>query len=363
MNKEKHVLVINTIGLSLEGISSVIYNYSIAMDRSGLQFDYITFEDVDAKIKEKFEKLGRVITVPNRKQHVLKYIAAMMGVLSEGYDIVHIHGNSGTMAIEAFLCRVHRIQNIIVHCHNTTCNHPIVNNILSPIMIRLSDYLLCCSEESGEWLYKSKPHIVLNNAIDIDAYSYNDSIRKEYRERFCVNEDVVVLGHVGRFSEQKNHRFVIDIIEQYRKINDRFLLLLVGIGPDMDAIREQVSAKGLQDNVLFLGERNDINLLYSAMDLFILPSKWEGLPVVLLEAQASGLPALVSDVVTKEARCTNGLYFYSLEKSAEDWAKRVHEIISNPYPRFDAKDVMYKTKFNIKNEAEKLRAIYLSRES
>lgn len=363
MNNEKRILVINTIGLSLEGISSVIYNYTTAMDRSGLQFDFIAFEEVDEKIKERFEKLGKVITVPNRKQYVLKYIVAMMRVLSKGYNVVHIHGNSGTMAIEALMCKLNKIQNIIVHCHNTTCDHPIINNILSPIMVRFSDCLLSCSEKSGRWLYKSAPYIVLNNAIDIEVYGFNDSIRKEYRKHFCIDDDVAVFGHVGRFSEQKNHRFLIDIMEQYRKINNRFVAFLVGIGPDMIDIREQVSAKGLQQNVFFLGEREDINFLYSAMDLFILPSKWEGLPVVLLEAQASGLPALVSDVVTKEARCTDSLYFYSLENSAEDWAKRIQEIIGNHSSRFDAKDLMNKTKFNIKKEAEKLRTIYLPLES
>lgn len=354
------VLVINTIGLNYEGITSVIYNYLSSMDRDNLEFNFISFEGMDKELKSKFERFGIVFIVPKRKSNVKSYIKSVNNILKNHYDVVHIHGNSGTMAIETLLSKLHGIKKVIIHCHNITCNHPIFNKLFTPVMKYTADIYIACSNAAGRWLYGKSKYIVLNNAIDLDKFKYNDSNQKSCRMEFGLNNEFVV-GHAGHFDKQKNHTFIIDIFAELHKKECDTKLLLISDGPEMEEIKNKVVLLGLEQDVIFAGRRGDMDRLYQAMDLFLLPSLWEGLPVVMLEAQACGLPVLVSDAVTKEAKCTKQTQYLSLDFGAEYWAEKILEIKKTGYIRnSDAANEIRQHGFDIKTEAYKLQEIYLN---
>lgn len=353
----KRVLVISTLRLNYEGITSVIYNYISNMNRENLQIDFIAYSDINFDLKKQFEGIGKVRIVPTRKGDFKKYVKGLKKVLSNKYDVVHIHGNSGTMAIEAVIARIYRVKKIIVHCHSTTCNYPILNKILTPIMKIVSTDFVACSNDAGKWLFK-KNYMVFNNAIDLKKFEYNKVIREKYRKQLDL-ENNFVIGHIGHFREQKNHHFLIDIFKELHKICPEAKLLLVSDGPLFEDIKNKVNKFNLQNDVIFLGRRNDVDKLYQAMDCFVFPSKWEGLGMVLVEAQASGLPCCVSDVVPLEAKCTDIIYYKSLSDNAKEWAKFIINIKNkNNNRNISFGDKIRNCGFDIKYEAEKLNKLY-----
>ena len=356
----KKILVINTVGFDFEGISSVIINYLGRMNQDGLMFDFIAQPDIREEIRETLKLLGNVIIISGRKQNTRGYIAGLNNVLKNKYDVIHIHGNSGTMAIEAFLAKVHHVKKIIVHSHNTECDHHMMNQIFKPIMKSLSTDFLACSEASGKWLYGSKKFVVLNNAIDLERFRFNQQDREECRAEFSLKNEFVI-GHIGNFIEQKNHDFLIEVFREFHKTNADSRLLLASDGPLMGKIQRKVVQYGLKDVVIFAGRRKDVERLYCAMDVFVFPSLWEGLPVVILEAQAAGLPCIISTNVTSEVVCTNAVICKNLSDTAKAWANAVMDMkIDINFRNFDLNMNILKNKgFDISKESQKLRRIYL----
>ena len=356
----KKILISPTLGLDLEGITSVIYNYTKAMDRSDLQISFLTYGDLKPAVRERFEALGEILFVSDRKQSTLAYVKDYVALLKKHrFDVVHINGNSGTMVIEVLLAKLCGVKNVMVHGHNTKTNHPIVNAILKYPMMWLSQQCIACSEGAGKWLYGTYPHMVLNNAIALSNFRFQETLRQQYREEFGAGKDFLI-GHVGHFSEQKNHFFLIDIFAAFHKLEPASKLLLISDGPRFEQVKEKVADLGLQDAVIFAGRRGDVAGIYSAMDLFILPSCWEGLPLVMVEAQANGLPVLVSDVVTREAKCLERVCYKPLEDGAESWARSLQELQHGSFGRQDDVLPAIAAKgFDIQQEAETLRNMYL----
>lgn len=356
----KKILIMPTLGLDLEGITSVIYNYTKAMNREGLEISFLTYGDLKPVLRERFEALGEILFVSDRKQSTVGYVKDCMTLLrSRRFDAVHIHGNSGTMMIEVLLAKLCGVRNVMVHTHNTRTNHPVVNTLLKHPMMWLSQECLACSEGSGKWLYGKHPHKVLNNAIELSNFRFCESLRQRYREEFGIG-DGFLIGHVGHFSEQKNHFFLIDVFATFHKLEPASRLLLISDGPRFQQVKEKVAALGLQDAVIFAGRRSDVAGIYSAMDLFILPSCWEGLPLVMVEAQANGLPVLASDVITGEAKCLDRVYYKPLEDGAESWAGELQRLKNCFFDRQEGVLTAVAEKgFDIQKEAEVLRNLYL----
>lgn len=356
----KKILIAPTLGLDLEGITTVIYNYTKAMDRSGLQLCFMTYGDLKPAVRERFEALGEILFVSDRKQSTLAYVKDFAALLkAHSFDVVHIHGNSGTMLIEVLLAKLCGVKNVMVHAHNTRTNHPVVNTLLKYPMMWLSQECIACSEAAGRWLYGNHPYVLMNNAIDLSNFRFQESLRWKYREEFGVNEEFLI-GHVGHFSEQKNHFFLIDVFAAFHRREPDSKLLLISDGPRFDQVKEKVAGLGLQDAVIFAGRRSDVAGIYSAMDLFILPSCWEGLPLVMVEAQANGLPVLASDAVTKDAKCTDRACYEPLDKGAEFWAQCLQNLRKAGFDRReDTRDAIAQKGFDIQTEAQKQRDLYL----
>lgn len=224
------------------------------------------------------------------------------------------------------------------------------------------DYVFACSKSAGEWVYGknlwNEKGIVINNAIDVDKYIFKEDIRILVRNKLDLKNKLVI-GHTGKFLDQKNHEFIIDIFEKVHEKNHDSILILVGQGPLENNIRQKVKNKNLIDSVMFLGMRNDVNELLQGMDIFLFPSKYEGLPVSLVEAQAAGLKCIVSDeVISKEIAITNLVEFISLNKDAEYWS---NEILKNyPYNRKNTRKEIIKAGYSVKESVKNIEEFYLN---
>ncbi len=368
MKKKEPIRVGHIIGKWLGGgVESVVMNYYRHIDRSKIQFDFICDSDSTNIPYEEIEKLGgRVILVPPY-QKVFKYIKELKKVFKENnYKIVHSHINTLSV-FPLYAAKKAGVKVRIVHSHSTTNKKEKKKNLMKQVLRPLSkiyatDYF-ACSELAGRWLFGNKIYdegkvFILNNAIDVENFAYNEKIRKEKRKELKIKDSTLVIGHIGRFVAQKNHTFLIDIFNEVHKKNKDSILLLVGQGPLMDEIKEKVNDLNLTKYVKFLGQRNDVNELYQAFDVFVLPSLYEGLPVVGVEAQASGLLCLLSDDMTKETKILDSTKFMSLNESANKWANK----LLKEYSKFERKNKIEefsKNGFNIRQEVKKIENKYI----
>ena len=228
--------------------------------------------------------------------------------------------------------------------------------LLRPFAAVYPTRLCACSRTAGSWLYGEKPFRVFNNAIELDRFTYDASKRKAVRQELGLGDELV-LGHVGRFCYAKNHEFLLDVMAEVCKQRPGAVLLLIGEGENEAAARRKAEALGLQRNVRFLGRQSDPAKFYQAMDAFVLPSRYEGVPVVGVEAQASGLPLICSDKVPKEIGVLSTTKFVSLQAPLEIWADT---IICNAEKttRRDTSAEMRAGGFDIVTEAKKLEEFY-----
>lgn len=349
------------------GVEAVVMNYYRHIDRNKIQFDFICDSDSTNIPYEEIENLGgKVILVPPY-QKLFAYHKELKKIFKENnYQIVHSHINTlSVFPLYAAKCAGVPVR--IAHSHSTTNKKEwkknLMKQVLRPFSKVFATHYFACSELAGRWLFGSKEYdkgnvFLLNNAIDVDKFKYDEKVRKEMRKELKIKDDTVVIGHIGRFMPQKNHDFLIDIFNEYHKLNSNSLLLLAGQGPLQDEIKEKVKNLNIDDSVKFLGQRNDANKLYQAFDLFLLPSLYEGLPVVGVEAQAAGLLCILSESMTKETKVLDSTKFISLEKSTNDWANIINKEITN-YKRKDTSKDITDNGFNINNEADKLVCKYL----
>ena len=365
--EEQPIRVAQIIGKWIGGgVESVVMNYYRHIDRTKIQFDFICDNDSTNIPYEEIEKLGgKVILIPPY-QKVFKYHKTLKKVLKDGnYKIVHSHINTLSMfSLCAAKCAGVPVR--IAHSHSTTNKKEKKKNLLKQVLRPFSrlfatDYM-CCSELAGRWLFGNKEYdkgnvYLLNNAIDLDKFKYDEKVRKEKRKELNISDDTLVIGHVGRFVEQKNHRFLIDIFNEVHKEEKNSILLLAGQGPLMDEIKEKVRKLGLKDNVNFLGQRNDINELYQAFDVFLLPSLYEGLPVVGIEAQTTGLLCVFSDDMTKETKVLDSTIFLSLEQSNKKWVDCILKTFKE-YKRKDSRNEIIDSGFDIIKESKLLEKTY-----
>lgn len=352
------------------GVGAVVYNYHSNFTNKDLIIDYLIFSDEqDGDFDQKVKKLGaNVYILPALKYSRLFKLSNLFNCFlknrKEKYDILHLHSvNIGFLVFP--IAKKNKIEVLISHSHATMYSDKKINSIRNYILClplkKISNVYFSCSNAAGEFLYgKSNVDrgnvIIINNAIDCEKYKYNIEFRNQYRKLLDLNNKFVI-GNVGRFNEQKNHKFLIDIFYNIQKIKTDSVLLLVGEGPLLDKIKNKVINLGIEDNVIFLGKRNDIDKILQAMDVFVLPSLYEGLPVIGIEAQTAGLPCFISDNVTKEVGIANVTY-KSLQQSAQNWANDIVKFYDN-YIRKDETKQMIHSGFDIKVESKRLEQIYI----
>ena len=310
------------------GLETMLMNYYRHMDRSKVQFDFLVHRDFEAYYDKEIQSLGGNIyhisrLIPWRKSYRIelkKFFAE-----HPEYKIVHVHQDC-LSAVALQCAKESGIPVRISHSHNSNQNKNLKYFVKLYYMKQIPMYatdLFACSKLAGEWMFDGQPFKILYNAIDTSKFVYSSAIANKKRKELNI-EDSVVIGHIGRFNPQKNHNFLIDIFAECVKINPNVKLLLVGDGEGRKKIQEKVCALGIKDKVIFTGVRSDVNELLQAMDVFVFPSLYEGLPVTMIEAQASGLPCIMSDNISEECIVTNGLVTRKqLNESPRMWAKSV----------------------------------------
>ena len=318
------VLIINTVRFRLNGITSVIMNYYRNMDKQDVQTDFVAVNEISQEYRRELEADGCHIHLLPRKKNPLAYMFGLFRLLRRNrYDIVHIHGNSAMMLFDVLPAKLAGVPVRIVHSHSTSCSHMKLHKLLLPIFRKCYTHGFACGQEAGAWLFEQGPFVELKNGINLRSYCYNESSRNKFRDRIHAG-DRMVIGHVGYFAEVKNHTFMLDWYAKLSENNDDYLLLLIGEGALMELMKQKAEQLNLQDKVLFLGKTTEIPGYLQAMDAFVLPSLHEGLPVVLIEAQAAGLPCYVSDRVTPQADLTHSLTFLPID-DVSVWSQRLAE--------------------------------------
>lgn len=347
------------------GLESMIMNYYRNIDRSKIQFDFLTHRPEGEKKDYDDEILsygGRIFHLPSLNPFSPLYLKALdeFFVTHTEYKIVHTHLDcmSGVVLKKA---KQYGVPLRIAHCHSSSQDKNIkfiIKSIFKKNIKKYSTQMFACGQCSGEWMFGKNCFEVLPNAIDSDKYIYNSVIRKRIREQLDINNDCFVIGHVGRFCTVKNHKFIIDILKEIRKIEPNVKVLFAGQGELLNDIKDIVERNQLTSNVIFLGLRSDIPDILQAMDLFLLPSLYEGVPVSIIEAQASGLKCFISDKVPLDCAITDLVRQLSLNMTAEKWAEEI--IKEKNYNRDNTKDLIVKSNFDIKSNAAYLERVYLS---
>lgn len=316
------VVFVSTTFLGKNGISTFVLNNSTYFSKQLNVETYVVAPNlVDDYIREYLNKSNvHLVEIPFRRRNPLKYLKKLKLFLrSDSFDVVHVNGNSSTMGLELFLAKLAKVPLRISHCHNTKSNYPRINRILKPLFNYSVNCRMACSQESGEWIYGGKEFYIIDNGINLSKYYPSREFREKIRKSFDLKPNNFTLVNVGYFNYQKNQSFLIDVISA---LPANYRLILVGEGTNLLDTKKIVEQKGLKKKVVFTGSVNNVSEYLSGADAFLLPSRYEGFPFSLVEAQASGLPCVVSTKVTKKVDLTGMVRFCSIENTNE-WVKKI----------------------------------------
>lgn len=327
------IRILNIIGsVNYGGAETLLMNIYRNIDLQSFQFDFLIYELPEEK--SYFEEIkrmgGQIYVVPHKKDGILKSLTDIYRIVRKNrYTIVWRHTESMFKAIDLIPARIAGAKFTILHSHNTCPDdkkEAALGKMLSPILNLFVTDRYACGREAGEYMFGNRVFKIIHNGILTEKFFYNSIVRETYRKQWEVH-DYAVFGHVGRFEIAKNQQFLIDVFAEILKINPQSLLLLIGEGSLKTEIEKKVCNLGIDKNVFFLGARDDVANLLSTMDVLIFPSKYEGLPVTLIEAQAADLPCLVSNNVSEECKVTENVRFEKLEAGEKYWARTALRMI------------------------------------
>lgn len=346
------------------GTQAFLMNLYRNIDRDKIQFDFLVEYEEKEFYDDEIISLGGKIYYTNFRKtlNVIKLKKTLSNILKEHpeYKIVHIHATAiGKICTD--VAKKCGVKTIIAHTHNNSAvkdwkYYPKI--LLRKLYTKGPTDFFACSEDAGRYTFKNKKFTVVYNAIDIDKFLFKQEIREEFRKELNI-EDKFVIGNIGRLHEQKNQSFLIDVFYEIQKRKDNAILLIIGKGPLENELKEKVSNLGIDNKVYFLGNRKDIERIYQGMDVFVLPSLFEGLGIVAIEAQVSGLPVIASTGVAKEANITNNIRNIDLSEPIDVWVEAICKTKVNN--RKSIEDIVRKSKFNIKNNVKFLQEFYLKK--
>lgn len=358
--------IIHMIGsLDIGGSQTMIMNIYRTIDRNRIQFDFIVDHSDQLYFKEEIEKLGgKVFVMPRFTGKNIFQVQKAWNCFFDAhpeYHVLHSHVRSYS-SIYFPIAKKHGIKTI-AHSHSTSNGSgikSIVKIILQYPLRYEADYFFGCSLKAGEWLFgkkivQSDRYFTIKNAIDTQKYFFNRKQRSILRNQLRIEEDVTVFIHVGRLHEAKNHIFLLHVFAMLIKEIPNSMLLLVGDGELLSEIEKQIEQLNLKSNVKMLGARTDIPDILNVADVFLFPSKWEGLPVTVVEAQASGLPCFVSDKITKEVGISELVKFLPIDKGTQVWIDAIKE---TDLTRKNVIDKIIQAGFDIKKSVEWLTKFY-----
>lgn len=346
------------------GLETVLMNYYRNVDRLKIQFDFLTHRDDIGAYEEEIKKMGGKIYHAPRlyPQNYVKYFRFMKKFFEEypEYKVIHSHIDSMSF-FPLFTAQKSNVPVRVGHSHSSKLDRDLkfpIKFIALKLMPFVANNYFACGELAGKFMYPNREFTVLHNAIDLEKFEFNDRIRNQVRKKLGL-EHMFIVGHVGRYCYIKNQIFLLDVFSQILKKKENSVLVLVGKGEDENKIREKAKKLGIFEKVLLLIDRADVNEIYQIFDIFIMPSLFEGVPVVGIEAQANGLSCIFSDHISNEILLTSNSSLMPLNASVDDWANRVLsiDIERNKLARIELKDRGY----DIKAEAKKLQDWYIEK--
>nr|WP_243424378.1 glycosyltransferase family 1 protein [Gemmiger formicilis] len=345
------------------GLETMLMNYYRHIDRNKIQFDFLTHRPYRSDYDDEIEALGgRIYYAPRLyPQNFPKYFRYMRDFFKEHpeYKIVHSHIDSMSF-LPLLAAKKAGVPVRIAHSHNTSIDRDMkyfLKQYFRFQIPKVANYFCACGKEAGEFLFGSKKFQYIPNAIEVDRFLYDPNVREKKRRNLGWDGHYII-GHVGRLSYQKNHDYLVKIFKEISMQDDSALLVLIGVGEKEEEIRKLIEKLGLTKRVVMLGNRSDVNELYQAMDVFVMPSFFEGIPVVGIEAQFAGLPCVFSDKVPKQVKFAENVKFISLKESEKEWARNIME-----YKGFHRKadpELALNSEYNIKNACLLLENYYMS---
>ena len=346
------------------GLETMLMNYYRHIDRNVVQFDFLEHRNNESDYDQEILTLGgRIFRLPKLNPFSILYHKKLSAFFRhhQEYKIVHVHQDClSSIALKA--AYQNHVPIRIAHSHSASQDQNIkivVKKALMKSIPRYATQLFACSKEAGDWMFSGFDYQIVKNAIDTKLFLFNKKKRALIRNNLGIPDSQLVIGHVGRFNYPKNHDFLIEVFYEIQKVNENSILLLVGAGELEHNIKEKVNKMGLSQKVMFLGKRSDVNDLMQAMDIFIFPSNYEGLPVTLVEAQAAGLPIIKSDHVSNQCKITPYIYTLSLNSSPHDWANKAIQIV-NHSSRSNTLKYLIESHYDIYSNAIWLKDFYLS---
>ncbi len=360
-------------GMNHGGAEAMIMNYYRNIDRNKIQFDFLLTSSKRGAYFDEIESLGGKIYIISpltlKTMHLYLRDLNRFFKCRREYIIVHSHTSSKSV-FPLLIAKINNVPVRVCHAHNSKSEggyKGVIRDLLKlPLKFIATDFF-ACGEKAAVWLYgKSyvKKHKVkiISNAIDSKKYSFDIEKRKDIRKKFDI-EDKLVVGHIGRFNLQKNHDFLIDVFYEIHKKFADSVLMLIGDGELRKEIEKRTEMRMLNDNVILTGPRNDVHELLQAMDIFIFPSLYEGLPVSVIEAQASGLNCILSECITKEVEVTDLISYMSLEEYCEKWAQKAIDIMNsaNCMNRTKYNEILGSSQFEINESSKILENFYIER--
>ena len=359
--------VLQVIGkMDRAGAESLIMNLYRAVDRTKVQFDFMVFTSEEGDYDQEILELGgRIYHMPSFRGYNYFNLCGKFKDFFEKHPYKVLHGHIVSLSPAYLYYAKKNGAYVIVHSHATKSSvlwERYVFWLLSHRVSSIADYFFACSKQAGIDMFGSEiiekdNFKVLKNCINVEAFKYSAERHQRLKELFKL-EDKVVYGHVGRFTEAKNHQFLIEVFKKLSEKIDKAILLLVGRGELENKIKKIVHEKKLDEKVIFMGVRDDIPDMMNLFDAFVFTSVFEGLGNVCIEAQAAGLPCFVSNAIQNEAIVSNHVWRYSLELSSREWAQQIEEILKT-YERKDGRDQVIEAGYDVKNTAENLQRFYL----
>lgn len=350
------------------GLESMIMNYYRNIDRSKVQFDFLTHrpaeekKDFDEEIRSLGGKIYHIHKLNPFSYTYRKELDSFFKAHPE-YCIIHVHQD----CMSGIILKVAKKNGLpvrIAHCHSSSQDKGFKYLIKIYFKKNIKKYatkLFACGVESGIWMFETDDFEVFPNAIDSTNFKYNLDIREKVRNKLNIDNNCLLVGHVGRFCEVKNHKFIVEIAKILLNKQENTKFMFVGEGELMNDIMNCTKKIDIENknDFLFLGLRTDISDLMQAMDVFVFPSLYEGLPLTVIEAQASGLPCIISDKVPHECKITDLVEFLSLELGPKEWAQAIMSIVGS-HDRQDMSSSIRIAGFDVKENALKLEKYYLS---
>ncbi len=340
--------------MSNGGTGHFVMNYYRHIDRSQIQFDFLTSVPENGYFDEEIKKLGGRLyhAYPLEKNPIRNYQDTARIVKVNHYQIVHRHTGSAFGYWDLRAARHGGAEHVILHAHNTDVGKPVVHFVAKSIL-RIDCHCYACSYNAGRFLFGEKKKFeVIPNAIDTQNFTFRPDVRQRIRQELGIS-NCLVIGHIGRFQEQKNHKKLLSVFAEVYRRRQESVLVCVGQGETMEDIKTLAKRLGIEKSIIFLGQRDNVGELFSAFDVFLLPSLYEGFPITIVEAQTNGLTCFVSrEAVSSEVDLTGKLTYISLLASDSEWADSI--LKADLTRDFLAQKRVEEAGYDINVEAEKL---------